>query len=134
MDARRIVNALSPEKDVDGLGAISIGRLSAEESIFQVTDRSKISTGTQEGHPTIPTFQVFCPALLWCHETARTSQCQMNGRHAVVIGKSLAVGKPLALMLLYKEATVTVCHKETHDPLISQNRQTLSVRQQEGQA
>lgn len=116
MDARRIVNALSPEKDVDGLGAISIGRLSAEESIFQVTDRSKISTGTQEGHPTIPTFSGFLPCTPFgVMRLLEHHNVKMNGRHAVVIGKSLAVGKPLALMLLYKEATVTVCHKETHD-------------------
>jgi len=38
---------------------------------------------------------------------------EIKGKHAVVIGKSLAVGKPLSLMLLTKEATVTVCHRET---------------------
>ena len=40
---------------------------------------------------------------------------ETKGKHAVVVGKSLAVGKPLSLMLLAKEATVTVCHRETHD-------------------
>ena len=40
---------------------------------------------------------------------------KIKGKHVVVIGKSLAVGKPLSLMFLAKEATVTVCHRETHD-------------------
>ena len=40
---------------------------------------------------------------------------ELKGKHAVVVGKSLAVGKPLAHMLLAKGATVTVCHRETHD-------------------
>jgi methylenetetrahydrofolate dehydrogenase (NADP+)/methenyltetrahydrofolate cyclohydrolase len=43
------------------------------------------------------------------------SGIDIKGKHAVVVGKSLAVGKPLSLMLLAKEATVTVCHKATVD-------------------
>ena len=39
----------------------------------------------------------------------------IRGKHVVVIGKSLTVGKPLALMMLAKEATVTICHRETAD-------------------
>jgi methylenetetrahydrofolate dehydrogenase (NADP+)/methenyltetrahydrofolate cyclohydrolase len=45
-----------------------------------------------------------------------------RGKKAVVVGKSLAVGKPLAMMLLVKEATVTVCHRETKD-LAAETRQ-----------
>lgn len=111
INARRVVNAITPEKDIDGLGAMSVGRLAADESLFQIFDRQ---AGVDEcGLLTTASFLPCTPfgviRLLEHHNI------DLHGKHAVVIGKSLAVGKPLSLMLLAKEATVTVCHKATDD-------------------
>lgn len=112
INARRVINAILPEKDVDGLGAISVGRLAAEESTFQLFAGSPEAM-KQHLHymPSIWSFLPCTPfgvmRLLEHHKV------RMKGKHAVVIGKSLAVGKPLATMLLAKEATVSICHRET---------------------
>ncbi|NOY39080.1 MAG: bifunctional 5,10-methylenetetrahydrofolate dehydrogenase/5,10-methenyltetrahydrofolate cyclohydrolase [Nitrospirae bacterium] len=114
INARRIVNEIAPEKDIDGLGSLSVGRLAADESTFQIF---------KEGHyemlyecrfmPTVSSFLPCTPfGVIRLLEHYGTG---IKGKHAVVVGKSLAVGKPLSLMLLAKEATVTVCHRETHD-------------------
>ncbi len=92
LDTRRVVNAISPGKDVDGLGAISIGRLQADEPTIFI--------------PCTP----FGVIRLLDHYGVN-----IRGKNAVVVGKSLAVGKPLANMLLAREATVTVCHRQTGD-------------------
>ncbi len=112
INARRVVNAILPDKDIDGLGSISVGRLAADESTFQLF--RDISEEITDGcEPIISGFLPCTPLgvirLLEYHKIS------IKGRHVVVIGKSLAVGKPLSLMLLAKEATVTVCHRETHD-------------------
>ncbi|NOY65418.1 MAG: bifunctional 5,10-methylenetetrahydrofolate dehydrogenase/5,10-methenyltetrahydrofolate cyclohydrolase [Nitrospirae bacterium] len=114
VNARRVVNEIVPEKDIDGLGAISVGRLAADESTFQI-----FKEGTYEllhecrFMPSVSSFLPCTPfgviRLLEHHNI------DIRGKHAIVIGKSLAVGKPLSLMLLAKEATVTVCHRNTHD-------------------
>lgn len=112
INARRVVNSIIPDKDIDGLGSISVGRLAADESTFQIfRERPEEITGRHE--PLITGFLPCTPfgviRLLEYHKVP------IRGRHVVVVGKSLAVGKPLSLMFLAKEATVTVCHKETHD-------------------
>ncbi len=114
INARRVVNEISPEKDIDGLGALSIGRLSADESTFQLfrpnneedSNHSARLSGITGFLPCTPYGVV---RLLEYYDVP------LRGKHAVVIGKSLAVGKPLSMMLLAKDATVTVCHKETAD-------------------
>lgn len=106
INSRKIVNSILPEKDVDGLGSIPIGKFAAEESTLQLYSK--------QYDPAITHHLGFLPCtpfgvirLLEYHNV------EIKGKHAVVIGKSLAVGKPLSLMLLTKEATVTICHKET---------------------
>ena len=106
LDTRRIVNAIAPEKDVDGQGAISVGRLSADESasqlfepVFALSVRSTFLPCTPYG----------------VMRMLEHYGVEPRGKKAVVVGKSLAVGKPLASMLLMREATVTVCHRETKD-------------------
>lgn len=114
INSRRVVNELVPEKDVDGLGAISVGRLAADESTFQMFD---------EGHYEGLAEKMFMPAVsgfLPCTpfgviRLLEHYNIDIKGKNAVVVGKSLAVGKPLSLMLLAKEATVSVCHRETRD-------------------
>jgi len=114
INARRVVNEISPDKDVDGLGAISIGRLAADESAFQLFFSDQIENFNHLGY--------FSPqaGFLPCTpfgviRLLEHYGIEIKGKHAVVVGKSLAVGKPLSLMLLAKEATVTVCHKATAD-------------------
>lgn len=114
INPRRILNAIAPEKDIDGLGAISVGRLAADESTFQLFRG-------QQGDPiqdsaVMPSVWSFLPCtpfgvirLLEHHKVT------LKGKHVVIIGKSLAVGKPLSLMFMAKDATVTVCHRETRN-------------------
>lgn len=114
INARRIINSIAPEKDIDGLGAISVGRLAADESTFQLFKQDQSDVVQQFRF--MPSIWSFLPCTpfgvirLLKHHNVR-----MKGRHAVIIGKSLAVGKPLATMFLAKEATVTVCHRETEN-------------------
>jgi methylenetetrahydrofolate dehydrogenase (NADP+)/methenyltetrahydrofolate cyclohydrolase len=112
INSRRIINHIAPEKDIDGLGAISVGRLAADESTFQLFKKDKRDADQQSRF--IPSIWSFLPCtpfgvirLLEHHNV------KIRSKHAVIIGKSLAVGKPLSAMFLAKEATVTVCHKET---------------------
>jgi methylenetetrahydrofolate dehydrogenase (NADP+)/methenyltetrahydrofolate cyclohydrolase len=114
INSRRIINHIVPEKDIDGLGAISVGRLAADESTFQLFKKGGRDIDQQSR--VIPSIWSFLPCtpfgvirLLEHHNV------KIKGKHAVIIGKSLAVGKPLSMMFLAKEATVTVCHKETAD-------------------
>jgi methylenetetrahydrofolate dehydrogenase (NADP+)/methenyltetrahydrofolate cyclohydrolase len=98
LDAPRILAAVSPAKDVDGFHAVNLGAL--------LQGRPGFVPGTAAGvmrlleHAGVP----------------------LAGRHAVVVGRSTIVGKPLALLLLQKDATVTICHSKTRD-LASATRQ-----------
>jgi methylenetetrahydrofolate dehydrogenase (NADP+)/methenyltetrahydrofolate cyclohydrolase len=110
INARRIINSIAPEKDVDGLGAISVGRLAADESTFQLFEGSSNDKESRN----LPTVSGFLPCTPFgVIRLLEYYNVEIKGKHAVVIGKSLAVGKPLSLMLLAKEATVTICHRET---------------------
>ena len=111
MNARRVVNAIAPEKDIDGIGAISLGRLAADESTFQLFSEMQISGGYH-----LPDVAGFLPCTPFgVMRLLEHSGISVKGKHAVIIGKSFAVGKPLSLMMLAKGATVTVCHRETED-------------------
>lgn len=87
-----VVSAIAPGKDVDGVNAINAGRLLA---------------GTGE---------YFAPATpSGGMEILRRYKIAIEGRHAVVVGRSNIVGKPMALLLLHQNATVTICHSRTPD-------------------
>jgi methylenetetrahydrofolate dehydrogenase (NADP+)/methenyltetrahydrofolate cyclohydrolase len=91
-DAERLVfDLIAPGKDVDGFSAVNVGRL--------VQNRAVLAAGTPSG----------------VMELLRRSSVPIAGRHAVVIGRSDIVGKPMALMLLHADATVTICHSRTPD-------------------
>ncbi len=114
VNARRVINALVPEKDVDGLGSISVGRLAADESTIQLF-RQDTENMLQQLRMT-PAASSFLPCTPFgVIRLLEYYKVPIKGRHVVVVGKSLAVGKPLSMMLLAKEATVTICHKETKD-------------------
>jgi len=89
LNAERVLDAISPAKDVDGFHAANLGAL--------VQGRPGFVPGTPSGvmrlieHAGVP----------------------LAGRHAVVVGRSAIVGKPMALLLLQKDATVTMCHSKT---------------------
>ncbi|HVP08720.1 MAG TPA: bifunctional methylenetetrahydrofolate dehydrogenase/methenyltetrahydrofolate cyclohydrolase FolD [Burkholderiales bacterium] len=91
LDADRILPAISPAKDVDGFHAANLGAL--------VQGRPGFVPGTPAG-------------VMRMLEHAGVA---LGGRHAVVVGRSTIVGKPLALLLLQKDATVTICHSKTAD-------------------
>jgi methylenetetrahydrofolate dehydrogenase (NADP+)/methenyltetrahydrofolate cyclohydrolase len=89
VDARRILDAVDPAKDVDGFHPFNVGRLVA-------------------GRPNL----VACtPAGVM--EILRRSKIPIEGANAVVMGRSDIVGKPMALLLLHAHATVTICHSKT---------------------
>ena len=106
IDTRKVVNAIAPEKDVDGQGAISVGRLAADESMSQLFEPGF----------TLAEKSTFLPCTPYgVMRLLEHYGIDPKGRKAVVVGKSLAVGKPLAMMLLAREATVAVCHRATAD-------------------
>jgi methylenetetrahydrofolate dehydrogenase (NADP+)/methenyltetrahydrofolate cyclohydrolase len=88
---QRVFDAIAAEKDVDGFGAESVGLL--------VQNRPKLVACTPAG-------------IL---ELLLREQIPIGGRRAVVIGRSDIVGKPMALLLLHRDATVTICHSKTPD-------------------
>jgi methylenetetrahydrofolate dehydrogenase (NADP+)/methenyltetrahydrofolate cyclohydrolase len=91
VDAKALLDAVFPAKDVDGFHPVNAGRLQAGR-----------------------------PALAPCTpagviEILRRSNLPISGQHAVVVGRSDIVGKPVAMLLLHQNATVTICHSKTRD-------------------
>jgi methylenetetrahydrofolate dehydrogenase (NADP+)/methenyltetrahydrofolate cyclohydrolase len=91
IDAQKVIEAISPAKDVDGFHMASAGAL---------------MTGMPGFWPCTP---------YGCMKMLESIGYDLKGKHAVVIGRSNIVGKPMALMLLQKNATVTICHSATQD-------------------
>ena len=91
IDAQKVIEAISPEKDVDGFHVASAGALMVGQPGFW---------------PCTP---------YGCMKMLESIGYDLKGKHAVVIGRSNIVGKPMALMLLQKNATVTICHSATAD-------------------
>jgi methylenetetrahydrofolate dehydrogenase (NADP+) / methenyltetrahydrofolate cyclohydrolase len=91
IDAQKVIEAISPEKDVDGFHVASAGALMVGQPGFW---------------PCTP---------YGCMKMLESIGYDLKGKHAVVIGRSNIVGKPMALMLLQKNATVTICHSGTKD-------------------
>jgi methylenetetrahydrofolate dehydrogenase (NADP+)/methenyltetrahydrofolate cyclohydrolase len=88
---QRVFDAVAPEKDVDGLTPVNVGRLVQKRAVLVACTPSGIL------------------------ELLDREKIPIAGRHAVVIGRSDIVGKPMALLLLHRDATVTVCHSRTPD-------------------
>jgi len=91
IDAQRVIEAISPAKDVDGFHVASAGALLVGQPGFW---------------PCTP---------YGCLKMLEHIGCDLRGKHAVVIGRSNIVGKPMALLLLQRDATVTLCHSRTPD-------------------
>ncbi len=91
VDTKSLLDAITPDKDVDGFNPVNAGRLQAAR-----------------------------PALAPCTpagiiEVLKRSGIPISGRHAVVLGRSDIVGKPVAMLLLHQNATVTICHSKTQN-------------------
>ncbi len=86
-----VANTIAPEKDIDGISPLSAGKLLLGEPGFLPSTAAAVM------------------------EVLERSQIELEGKHAVVLGRSNVVGKPLSLLLLRKNATVTVCHSRTVD-------------------
>ena len=91
IDAQRVIEAISPNKDVDG---------------FHIASAGALMTGMPGFWPCTP---------YGCMKMLESIPYDLKGKHAVVIGRSNIVGKPMAMMLLQKNATVTICHSATPD-------------------
>ena len=91
VDSKRVLEAVNPAKDVDGFHPVSLGRL--------VSNRPGLVACTPAG----------------CLELLRRYDIPIEGANAVVLGRSDIVGKPMALLLMHANATVTICHSKTRD-------------------
>jgi methylenetetrahydrofolate dehydrogenase (NADP+)/methenyltetrahydrofolate cyclohydrolase len=92
IDAERIISAVRPEKDADGFHPVNAGLLSL-------------------GKPGLR------PCTPWgVMRLLQEANCHPAGKRAVVVGRSNIVGKPMALMLLQADATVTICHRKSNLP------------------
>ncbi|MCU9613831.1 bifunctional methylenetetrahydrofolate dehydrogenase/methenyltetrahydrofolate cyclohydrolase FolD [Caldibacillus lycopersici] len=91
IDAKNILEAISPEKDVDGFHPSNVG---------------KMMTGEPSFVPCTP---------LGIMELLKEADVSLKGKHAVVIGRSNIVGKPIGQLLLAADATVTYCHSKTEN-------------------
>ena len=91
IDSHRVIEAIDPAKDVDGYSTLSAGQT---------------LTGLPGLRPCTP---------FGCMKLIESTGQALRGKHAVVIGRSNTVGKPMALLLLQAHATVTVCHSATPD-------------------
>jgi len=91
IDPSKVIEAIATTKDVDGYSVLSAGELVAN----------------------LPGFRPCTP--YGCMKLIETTGVDLRGKHAVVIGRSNTVGKPMALLLLQQNATVTICHSGTPD-------------------
>lgn len=91
MDSQKVIETISPAKDVDG---------------FHVASAGALMTGAPGFWPCTPH---------GCMKMLESIGYDLRGKHAVVIGRSNIVGKPMAMMLLARSATVTICHSATQD-------------------
>ncbi|HUN82770.1 MAG TPA: bifunctional 5,10-methylenetetrahydrofolate dehydrogenase/5,10-methenyltetrahydrofolate cyclohydrolase [Terracidiphilus sp.] len=91
VDTKALLDAVSPAKDVDGFHPVNAGKLQAgRTALAPCTPAGIIEILTRSGLP-------------------------ISGQHAVVVGRSDIVGKPVAMLLLHQNATVTICHSKTRD-------------------
>jgi len=91
MDFKTLINAIDPNKDIEGMSLTNLGHLFLGDSrIFPCTPRAVM-------------------------ELLKSSGVPLKGKQAVVIGRSEIVGKPVSLLLLKEDVTVTICHSKTHD-------------------
>ena len=92
LNGKKLIQLIDPKKDVDGFSAVNIGALTLD-------DKSGLFSCTPLG----------------IIQLIRSTGIDLKGKHAVVVGRSNEVGKPVALMLLQQNCTVSICHSKTVD-------------------
>ena len=92
LNGKKLIQLIDPQKDVDGFSAVNIGALTLD-------DKSGLFSCTPLG----------------IIQLIRSTGIDLKGKHAVVVGRSNEVGKPVALMLLQQNCTVSICHSKTVD-------------------
>ncbi|MBM64581.1 MAG: bifunctional methylenetetrahydrofolate dehydrogenase/methenyltetrahydrofolate cyclohydrolase [Acidobacteria bacterium] len=100
---KEVFNVIDPGKDVDGFCAVNVGRLAQ--------NRSTLAPATPSG----------------IIELLDRSKIQIQGAHAVIIGRSDIVGKPMAMLMLHRHATVTICHSRTQDLAMVTSRADILI-------
>ena len=103
VNARAVLNAIRPDKDVDGFHPVNVGRLVANE----------------------PGLRSCTPAGII--QLLKRYEIPIAEQHAVVIGRSDVVGKPMSMLLLHENATVTVCHSKTQNLVTEARRADILV-------
>ena len=103
LDENKILERISPNKDVDG---------------FHPSNMGKLILGRPSLRPCTP---------MGIMEMLKSINLDINGKHAAIIGRSNIVGKPIAAMLLEKNATVTICHSRTKDISSEVNRADIVI-------
>lgn len=91
LSQKMVAELIAPAKDIDGISVLSAGNLFLSAASFLPSTAAAVV------------------------ETLERSRTPLAGKQVVIVGRSNVVGKPLAMMLLQKNATVTVCHSRTHD-------------------
>jgi methylenetetrahydrofolate dehydrogenase (NADP+)/methenyltetrahydrofolate cyclohydrolase len=104
VDTRAVINAICPNKDVDGIHPTNVGLLVAGRAVLKPCTPAGIM------------------------EILRRYEVPLRGRRGVVIGRSEIVGKPISLMLMHEDVTVTICHSKTPDlPAVTREADILVV-------
>ena len=98
IDEEKVIQAIAPEKDVDGFHPVNVGRMSINVGALCVGSRGYVS----------------CTPL-GIVQLLKRSGVEIAGKNCVVIGRSNIVGKPMALLLLRENGTVTICHSRTQN-------------------
>ena len=119
-DEKKVIDAIAPEKDVDGFTPINVGKMLIGEPCFLpctphgIIKLIEIGLASSEGLGSLGGSESQHSKL---PEHSEPSKHSLSGKHAVVIGRSNIVGKPVAVLLARKEtnATVTLCHTGTPD-------------------
>ncbi len=102
LDEKAVLNAIAPEKDVDAFHPVNVGHVMLGDCLL------------------LPCTPAGIMEMLYCEEV------EITGKHCVVIGRSNIVGKPMALLMLKENATVTICHSKTIDlPAITRQADIL---------
>jgi len=104
VDKNKVLESISPEKDVDGFHPMNMGRLVAQEDCLV---------------PATPSGMI---------EMLKRKNIEIKGKEVTIVGRSVIVGKPIALLLIMESATITICHTKTKDMgLHTRNAEILIV-------
>ncbi len=99
LNADKILLAISPDKDVDGFHLLNMGKLLSKKSMREIEESGMYLPCTPHG----------------IIQLLRRTNTSIKGKNAVIVGRSNIVGKPVGLLLMAENATITVCHSGTND-------------------